>query len=297
MRKPICFVAALCVTGAAGAYLAACHAAKHPECFLARCANLAGYVGARCSPLLAFGEVNQRAAKPVARCAPAPVLEEQSNVGSIESLPEPIEPILVEAIDPGVAPEKLRPEALPPPETEEPRVLFSEPRVPFMPYADTANREVVSCNAVSATQALVDTCWTWLSSHLGGCGSEQNVCPANCFIRMSAEPFREFVKALHEETAKEIETQIDQNQKNDAPPSAPVPEVPPGLFPQLQVDPHHHHHYPSCPYTGRTPSCFPSNRSVQPLETPRSVPVSPVPRNEVMPEMSAIFSFWLGLFP
>src|SRR5207245_1317606 len=107
------------------------------------CANLATYVSSRFSPLSALAQSDPRPA----RAVPAPCDEEQvlARVFGVPSdfdpAREPIEPILVEPVDPGLIPDKLRPEALPPPETEEPaHTVAVELKVPFMPYADTPRR-------------------------------------------------------------------------------------------------------------------------------------------------------------
>lgn len=265
MRKLIWCGVALCTFGVAGAYYAACYAAKHPDCFLARCANVVNYVGARCSPLLALVPAEKRQPKCAAACDEAQVVA--AFEGRCEPTTDPVEPIIVEPIDPGLVPEK--------PETRVPESLEpTDPGIPFMPYAEVRGE-------ASATQALVNACWNWLATRLTPC--EQEVCPANCFVRMSLQPFQEFVRVLHEETATEIQQQV---QDAAVPERLPLlPESP--LFPQLQVDPHQHHHYPSCPYTGRCPAPLPRGRMVPSLETPREAPTSVPPRNEVDSETSS----------
>lgn len=290
MRKIICLGVALGALAGTGVFVAARHAAKHPDSFLARCVSFAGLVGSRCNPL---GQTTTVANRPVPCCEEEPAAEVREAARPLNATREVIEPILVEPVDPGLVP--LRPETQKP---ESGSIAVVDARVPFMPYADEpvfsepVGHEVGGCRGLSnsASRDLIEACWGSFASLLPNNDSSAPACTSDCFVRMSLQPFRDFVKALHHETANELQSQIQQVEFSSTPEqSDPVTPLP---FQQLIIDPHHHHHYPSCPYTGRCPVPTPSMPNLGPVQRQGSTPSSPVPPNEV----SQAFLFWMGLF-
>ncbi len=168
MRKLVWCGAAVMVAGAAAVYVAAKHAADHPDSYWGRCAAAAAHLGARCNPFIAVNELMRdsgitKAAEFVgdavvgrgedcdeeaAECAgihkPEGAAEAEENV-AVEELAVAVEAVQeAEVVEPKVqgldefepregfvAGSSLpAPEAVMPPETEEPRTGTTEESEP-----------------------------------------------------------------------------------------------------------------------------------------------------------------------
>jgi hypothetical protein len=279
MRAIVWGSVAVAVCCSAAFVMAARLAAEYPDSMLARCANMAGYVASRCNPLVSW--VHQPA-KPKAVQARIQVdqIEAPQEAVIIEEMveefvPEAVEPIVVEnaieIVDEGTvivggrilgaiagqvaggAPIGAGAGALigsaVAEESDEPPQQATTPEetgIPRMPYADEDEETsaVDGCGSVEWQEMIR---WFW------GCDARcsGNTVP-HCHFQMTLEKMIECIKAAEDETTSttvDEETQEDarvneENQDETGDNSETNP-------PQCEEDRHYHHHYPSCPYTGR----------------------------------------------
>ncbi len=351
MRKLIWCATAMTVFGAAAVYMAAQHAAEHPDSVAGRFFRVAGLVGMRCNPMMVIGGLthSKPASGPVDKpmgvpaCAipePAPMIQPPPHVALPEfsDAPEMTEPIVVDSEPPALpvdAPPVGAPpvgETLPPPRALGPNeegqdgstfitpqeVTVPPDQVPEMPYV-TDDDELFDDGAVKVgvkVQAM--------------CGEES--CPgarpktlgeliAGYLTRLAGgmeEPSALSDDPVQEDPVKDADdAPSDADMADEEPAAEPMDEPatddmpaadegpmnpyenavtpmsgylpgplghprsqeeqdsttpPDGQPAPLQEDPAYHHHYPSCPYTGRCP--YPYHYSV-----PRVEPVNP-PRAE-----------------
>lgn len=334
MRKWIWCATGLMVFSCAAMYLAAQHAAKHPDSFVASCFRGASMIGMRCNPLVVvtparLPEPPRPVDKPVCQpiclmpdpIVPIDVGQEQPGISfpGIGEAPEVSEPIIVES-EPPLTPDAEEPVADQPVEPVESSTTgddvenleqsdsnsaaeygFDEPG-PIMPtIADDSDEfedvvaEAPECPTCGQEKKECCCCQGMLKLMKLMCGNEG--CP-DCCAKTLAELIAEYFEQLAGEEEATPETpvvpedgtetpedgQASENVDNppdaaDMPPGSETPMNPdepqePGANPDqhpAREDPHYHHHYPSCPYTGRCP--YPYHYSVprvDPVERPRS---------------------------
>src|SRR5437016_924072 len=101
MRKYIWGGTAVVMLGAVAVYLAADYAGRHPDSWLGRCAETAGYIGMRCNPFASLsGAATPLADKPCCRPDAEACAEPEDVECQPEAAPETVAPVADEASEP-----------------------------------------------------------------------------------------------------------------------------------------------------------------------------------------------------
>ncbi len=285
MRKWIWGFTALVVFAAAGVYLAADYAAKHPDSLLAQ---MSAHLVSKTSPVAAITRtVHDRV---LLRDGEDRIAKIKRTVEwtPIDRLVDLVEPIVVEAQP---QPDDDAEEAEIPQE-----VLECRNRVPErlttppdrMPYADNESIDSEACECECQDTCPTGGCCECCSWFFDCCKST-----ANCWQRFvdflfhteadeddksAWNDFEELemaaVEELTEEEASEpFETEMMEEME----------------MPLLEEDPHYHHHYPCCPYTGRCPSYQHRDFSV-PCYPPAKMPADDEQAEDMDPEAEKTFT-------
>lgn len=223
MRKWIWSATALTMFAAVAMYLAAQHAAEHPDSLLARCFRTAGQVGMRCNPLVAFTLPEpplRRLDKPTNQpicLMPDPMDMMQNHpemcLPALADTPEVCEPIVVEGEPP--APASVDEDDTDPPAgatyadddgypASSAVEVAEEETVPMMPYieeddaCDSAAAECECCEQEHAPCGRLRTM---------ECANDKNGCMENC-PRSLGQAIADYLRCLagDEEACEEFET-------------------------------------------------------------------------------------------
>jgi hypothetical protein len=238
---------ALTVCSAVGVYFAACHAVDHPGSIVS-CSSVASQIVQVVNPSSMVGAVVNAVANPVAFVASDLVAEAVEPIvieGNDEESSCPLQSIL-HFLTAGTS-EITAPEDI--------TILGAKPMPESMPYADEDTSE-------DEAQTQDDCCADcWLKSFV------------TVVLGELAEVLSQGSPEVQVEEQGSDETQEDASSEESADPAN---------LPRMQEDPYYHHHYPSCPYTGRCP--YPGSyvppvvRPVEPVTPPQpTTPQAPTP--------------------
>lgn len=263
MRKWVWGGFALAMFAGAGVYLAADHTFRHPESFVGHCAV---------SAFKLTMQVNSFVLNRVAGVAPMRGLGERCSTMPDKPVCRQQPPIL----------------CMPPADSFEPIVVEVQP-VSRVEYSEPAIYKPASSTTAPQNPMLMpyveDDCDNTGVMSWFGCDLNRCQLVAACFKALSGATGGE------ETTQVEVVDEEVEEQQPEAQPLAPeevsgVQDLP---YHQMQVDPHHHYHYPCCPYSGRCPqpyhNAYPiipraddiSKRTKPDVQGTAIVPVSKVP--------------------
>jgi hypothetical protein len=237
MRKWAWSCLALVVLAVAGVYLAADHAARHPDSFIGRCAITATRLTSRISPIVLVRATNVLPCRSLAECrTTAP-----DTAGDILAPCSHVEPIVVDIVPLQSADLGLQIDI----EEAAIRNPQSATTPVFMPYADEGTEQTCLLDFLGC-RALVER----LFSRAAG---TEDVSQIDVPV---AETSQQAVTPAVD--VDEIVNQLEGVQQ-----------------PRLYEDPHYHH-YPCCPYSGRCPQPYPTRYPVLPrADEPEMNPTQP----------------------
>lgn len=266
MRKLIWCGTLMVLLVGASLFVAAQHAARHPDSFVGRCAmtiyHICDPLAATCSAPKPAGDVAQAAPQPVPHAVPVKPTPRAEVVEPIMVEPTEQEPPLAfPRLSPEIAAaiERLRSEE----ESEAPPQAFEDRgQVLRMPYADEEGEVLPAPNEEPVTGNLE------IDADLPGTYGFFFL-PPSCWqmvLEKVMDSIRQYGEAAQgsEETADEGTETDNSSELDDA-----------------QEIPYQHYHDQGCPYTGGCPSSYPYYRTMYPVNpAPAPTKSAKTPRAE-----------------
>jgi hypothetical protein len=243
---------ALTVCSAVGVYFAACHAIDQPGSLVSCCTSVASQVIQATTSGTVAGAVASAVVDPLTPLdVPSEsfepiVIEDTEEQGGLENPSHGLVPVargVLHRFLTAGTPEIAAPESV--------TILEGVKTQDFMPYADE--------NATT---------------------SEDDECCEGCWLQSLVSELLEELAEVLTQGSPEVQTEEPASDETQENPSSEE-SADPSSLPNMQEDPYYHHHYPSCPYTGRCP--YPGSyvppivHPVEPVAPPLPAPEAPKP--------------------